>query len=60
MTRRFVHYDEDRWAVWSTVVDDWLVTDCSEEEVIEWYADQRRQEAVEEAQNRIEEIRTEI
>lgn len=39
MSHLFVKYGEDRWAIWSTVVDDFIVYDATAKEVIEYEAE---------------------
>jgi len=47
---------ETGWAIWSTVVEDWIVAGLSEDELIDYYAAQKEQKARNKAQNYIETI----
>ena len=63
MPHRFIRYEradigEERWAIWSTIVDDFTWYDMTDEELVEHYAEQERKHAEEHARERIEQLRS--
>lgn len=60
MSHRILRYETDdgeRWAVWSTVVEDWIWYDFREEELIEWYLGKQARKASDHIRERIDELR---
>lgn len=60
MTHRLVQYEidgEERWAIWSTVLDDFVFFDATAEEAIEYEADWRYERAESELSATVERIR---
>ena len=61
MPRRILRYKtdggEERFAVYSTIVDDWVLWDMTEQEVIEWRLGRAAREAHEEVTERIADLR---
>jgi len=48
---------ETGWAIWSTVVEDWIVAGLSEQELIDYYTEQEAQSAREKAKSYVETIK---
>lgn len=61
MARRVLRYETDdgreRFAIYSTVIDDFVHTDLSAEGVVETYADRQRQKAAERMSERVDAVR---
>jgi len=60
MSHRILRYeqdDEERFAVWSTVVEDWVVYDMSKDPLREWHLGKEMREASDHIQKRIQELR---
>lgn len=61
MTHRILRYDTDdgeRFAVWSTVVEDWIAYDMTENQLTEWYLGKEARKAHEHISGRIDELRS--
>ena len=61
MSWRFVSYDDDgteKWAIWSTVVDDWICYDMTEAELIKFYVEEEAKQARKDAKERITDARS--
>lgn len=46
-----------QWAIWSAVLDDWVVTGLSEEELIDYYAKEKEKRARGQAQTYVHAIK---
>jgi hypothetical protein len=57
MSHRYIEIEDGRWAVWSTVVDGWIATDLSKDDLVEWAGERARERAEERAEERIETIK---
>lgn len=60
MSHRVLRYEsdgEERFAVWSTVVDDWVVIDMDQTQLTEWYLGKEARKAYEHITGRVEELR---
>jgi len=59
MAHRFVQYEvdgEERWGIWSTVVEDWIYYDCSGTDIIEIEAEKAAKRRRQKVARRILEI----
>ena len=60
MSHRILRYEsdgEERFAVWSTVVDEWIVVDMDQRQLTEWYLGKEARKAHEHITRRVEELR---
>jgi hypothetical protein len=61
MPWRFHQYDDpngdEKWAVWSTIVDNWICYDMTEAELVEWYAKREYYQARHQAARRCHDLR---
>lgn len=62
MSHRIVRYEraedgEERWAIWSTVVDDFIWYDMTESELVEFQADKARRKALHKTARRVRNLR---
>ena len=57
MSRSVVKQPNGLWAMWSSIVDDFLIIDATEEEIIEWSAQDRYEAEKEEMTEIIEALK---
>jgi hypothetical protein len=60
MTHVYVNYEDpdggERWAIWSTIVEDWIIYDTTPEGLAEYEAEQAAAEARESVYDKVDAI----